>query len=87
MNKLRIQFEERHICSGLRLRTGANAGRPLGDSVADMIHITGLDFFASFYSRLTGLDCGCRARQEALNRLAPNVGLMKPPGGAAFKSS
>lgn len=60
---------------GLVLRTRIKAGRPLGDSVADMIHLTGLDRLVALYSQLTHLDCGCRARQDALNRLMPNVGI------------
>lgn len=60
---------------GLGLRTGLQAGRPLGDVVADVTHATGLDRLPSAYTLLTGKDCGCDQRREALNRLVPDVPL------------
>ena len=60
---------------GLGVRTGLQAGRPLGDVVADITHVTGLDRIATAYSALTGKGCGCDQRQETLNRLVPNTPL------------
>ena len=45
------------------------AGKPLGDAVADLTQVTGLDKVAQLYTNLTGKDCGCQSRQEKLNRL------------------
>ncbi|MEZ4735531.1 MAG: hypothetical protein R3E79_51220 [Caldilineaceae bacterium] len=59
----------------LCVRTGLRAGRPLGDVVADFTHATGLDRIANAYSAITGQDCGCDRRQEALNNLCPNTPL------------
>lgn len=57
----------------LVVRTGIQAGRPLGDLVADVTHATGLDRVSQTYTKLTGKDCGCDQRQESLNRLVPNT--------------
>ena len=54
----------------MRLKTGMKAGQGLGDSVADVTKLTGLDKVADTYSRLTGRDCGCEERREKLNNLA-----------------
>lgn len=43
----------------------------LGDTIADITHATGLDRLAELYTTITGKDCGCRTRQEALNKLFP----------------
>lgn len=55
----------------MNVKTGLKAGQPLGDAVAEVTHRTGLDQVAKTYTNLTGKDCGCRARQERLNRLFP----------------
>ncbi len=57
----------------MNVKTGIKAGKGLGDVVADIIHATGLDVLATTYTDLTGQDCGCQARQEALNNLCPNI--------------
>lgn len=57
--------------SALRVRTGLRAGKPLGDQVADLTHVTGVDQLARLYTQLTGKDCGCKQRQEWLNRMFP----------------
>jgi hypothetical protein len=57
----------------MKVRTGIEAGKGLGDVVADIIQATGLDVLATEYTRLTGQSCGCQERQEALNNLFPNV--------------
>jgi hypothetical protein len=43
----------------------------LGDTVAKITHATGLDKLAEVYTRITGKDCGCKGRQEFLNKLIP----------------
>jgi len=55
----------------MRVRTGVKAGKALGDSVYDFTHATGMNKLAEWYTDLTGLDCGCRKRQDALNNLFP----------------
>jgi hypothetical protein len=57
----------------MKVQTGLVAGKRLGDAVADFTHATRLDKLAECYTTATGQDCGCAARQEALNRLAPDV--------------
>jgi len=66
---------EQAIELGLGVRTGLQAGRPLGDVVAGITHATGLDRIATAYSVMTGKECGCDQRQEMLNRLVPNTPL------------
>jgi hypothetical protein len=55
----------------LKVRTDLKAGKPLGDQVADFTHITGLDQLAGLYTQITGKNCGCKQRQEWLNRMFP----------------
>lgn len=43
----------------------------LGDTVHNLIEMTGLDILAEIYTSVTGRDCGCTARQERLNDLFP----------------
>lgn len=45
--------------------------RGLGDTVAKITHATGLVKLAELYTQITGKDCGCKSRQEALNKLFP----------------
>ena len=59
----------RHI-TGTLPESEAEA-RGLGDTVARLAHYVGADKLASAYSAITGRDCGCQQRQEALNRLVP----------------
>ena len=53
------------------VRTGINSGDGLGDVVADVIHLTGLDKLAHFYEQVSGKSCGCIDRQERLNQIFP----------------
>jgi hypothetical protein len=53
------------------LKTDLKSGRGLGDAVADLAHLTGMDKLAQAYERLTGKDCGCEQRRETLNHLVP----------------
>lgn len=55
----------------MRLRTGIKAGKGLGDAIADLSHLTGIDRIANYYEKVTGKDCGCAQRQVTLNRLVP----------------
>lgn len=48
-------------------------GLGLGDRLAGLIQRTGLDKLAHAYTSATGQDCGCAARQEALNRFGEKV--------------
>ena len=43
----------------------------LGDTIAKITHNTGLDKLSELYTKITGKDCGCTSRQEALNKLFP----------------
>lgn len=45
--------------------------RGLGDTVASVIDVTGLGILADFYKKITGKECKCKTRQEALNELVP----------------
>lgn len=55
----------------MKVRTSINSGQGLGDVIADITHLTGLDKLASFYEQITGKSCGCDDRQETLNLLLP----------------
>lgn len=59
----------------MKVRTNLHVGQGLGDLVANVTHWTKLDQLAQWFSQLTGQDCGCEARQEALNQLVPKVPL------------
>lgn len=58
----------------MKVKTRLNAGKALGDTVADLTQVTGLDKMAQLYTDLTGKDCGCQTRQEFLNRMFPGQG-------------
>ncbi len=53
----------------MKIRTRIKAGQGLGDAVADMAQLTGMNRLAEAYTQVTGKDCGCKARQEKLNQL------------------
>lgn len=55
----------------MKVKTHIKAGQGLGDAVADFTHLTGIDRLAEAYTEITGKDCGCKARQQALNQLFP----------------
>ena len=50
-------------------RGQAPAPRLLGDRVTDALHNAGFDKLSQLYQRITGKDCGCKKRQELLNKL------------------
>ena len=60
------------------IKTGIKAGQGLGDAIADLTHITGVDRLATAYTKITGKDCGCKARQDALNERFPFRGINTP---------
>ena len=55
----------------LSLKTGIMAGIGAGDALAKFTKVTGLDNLTTIYTNLTGKDCGCKQRQEMLNRFFP----------------
>ncbi|MEM7531326.1 MAG: hypothetical protein AAF639_04060 [Chloroflexota bacterium] len=55
----------------MKVKTGLKAGKKLGDRVADLTQMTGLDQLAKTYTRITGRDCGCDQRRQRLNQLTP----------------
>tara|TARA_B100001093_G_scaffold250778_2_gene240221 strand:- start:1083 stop:1253 length:171 start_codon:yes stop_codon:yes gene_type:complete len=42
-----------------------------GDTVANTMHRLGVDRLAHKYSQATGKDCGCKGRQDKLNKIFP----------------
>jgi hypothetical protein len=48
-----------------------NSGNGLGDVVADITHLTGMDKLAHLYEQVSGNSCGCKERQEKLNQIFP----------------
>lgn len=56
----------------MRVRTDIKAGiNGLGDLVAEITQLTGLDNLAKTYEQVSGKSCGCDVRQEKLNQLFP----------------
>lgn len=55
----------------MKVRTNLKAGQGLGDTVADLTHLTGVDQLAHLYTQVTGKDCGCDKRRAVLNQLVP----------------
>jgi hypothetical protein len=53
--------------------------RGLGDTVRKIADATGISAAAKLYERVTGKDCGCKQRQESLNRLVPYSRPDEPP--------
>lgn len=53
----------------MKIRTGIKAGAGLGDAVAEITRLTGIDRLASMYEEATGKPCGCDERQEILNQV------------------
>ena len=59
----------------MKVRTGISAGQGVGDTVADLTHLAGIDRLAETYEMLTGKPCGCQERREKLNFLFPSINL------------
>ena len=53
----------------MKVRTGLKVGAGLGDAVANIAQLTGMDTLAKTYEQVTGNSCGCQDRQEKLNQL------------------
>jgi hypothetical protein len=51
------------------VRTGIRVGAGLGDYVANVAQLMGMDRVAKTYERVSGKSCGCQERQEKLNSL------------------
>ena len=45
--------------------------RGLGDTVAKVTRVTGIKSVVDKVSKVTGKDCGCGKRRDALNRMFP----------------
>jgi hypothetical protein len=56
----------------MNVRTGIMVGSGLGDTIADLARLTGMDKVAKGYEQLTGKSCGCEQRQAKLNQLFPS---------------
>jgi hypothetical protein len=54
----------------MNVRTGIISGQGLGDTIADLTHLTGIDRLANTYEQVTGKPCGCDVRQEQLNQIS-----------------
>jgi hypothetical protein len=57
----------------MKVSTQIKAGQGLGDAVADITHVTGVDQLARLYSQATGKNCGCEERRQKLNQLLPAI--------------
>lgn len=56
----------------MKVRTGIKAGAVgMGDVVAEVTRVTGLDQLAKMYEQTTGQSCGCEERRQKLNELFP----------------
>jgi len=53
----------------MKVRTEIKIGTGLGDTIEDIIHISGLDRFAKLYTQISGNDCGCQNRKKSLNKI------------------
>jgi hypothetical protein len=53
----------------MKIRTGIKAGAGLGNAVAEISRLTGVDRLASMYEQAMGKSCGCDERQELLNQV------------------
>jgi len=62
----------------MKVKTNLHAGAGLGDTVADLTHLTGMDRLAKIYEQCTGKSCGCDQRQQVLNQLVHLPSLNTP---------
>lgn len=49
----------------------ANASKGLGDDIEKVTKATGIKKIVDTFADITGIDCGCEARKEKLNKLFP----------------
>lgn len=57
-----------HQCPGSKNPALHGRSRGLGDTIAKITEATGV---AKVVKKIAGKDCGCRGRQEALNKILP----------------
>ena len=56
----------------MKNKTNSEESKGLGDTIAKITHATGLDIVAEKVAHALGQeDCGCKRRQEKLNKLFP----------------
>jgi len=55
----------------MKVRTDLRSGQGMGDLIADITKVTGVDRLAQTYEEITGKSCGCKDRQERLNEIFP----------------
>jgi hypothetical protein len=57
----------------MKVRTNISAGQAqgLGDTIASLATLTGLNQLAKTYEQVTGKPCGCKERQALLNQWLP----------------
>jgi hypothetical protein len=53
------------------MNINANKPQGFGDTLAHGFKKIGVDKLADVFTRVTGKDCGCKGRQEKLNKLIP----------------
>ena len=53
---------------------GKSRPRGLGDTMAEITHITGISRVVKEIEKLTGIPCGCEKRLEFFNKLFPYKG-------------
>jgi hypothetical protein len=62
----------------MKIKTDIRAGEGIGDAVANLTHLAGVDRLAGTYEDVTGKSCGCEARKEKLNSLSlPGLALIR----------
>lgn len=70
-HKREFSESRRALVERIQQRATTTPSRGLGDTIASLTAATGLDELAALYTSITGRDCGCKDRQEALNKLFP----------------
>jgi hypothetical protein len=64
----------RRNCSSVAVpaeETAAPPSRGLGDTISKFTHATGIAQAVEAVSKATGVPCGCKGRQEWLNKMVP----------------
>jgi hypothetical protein len=59
------------MVTGTRKGSIVSINTGLGDTVAVITTALGITKLAELYTNITGKDCGCKTRQEYLNKLVP----------------
>jgi len=71
MTCARCHDTRRHRERYFRSCPGPPTSRGLGDTIAKITHATGIAQAVEAVSNATGVPCGCKERQEWLNRVVP----------------